>query len=55
MILQVGADAGQVLHNRDAVLLQQCARTNARQLQNLRRANAARAQNNFTDQAAVLA
>ena len=48
MVLQIAAYAGQVDHRRDAVLLQKRGRANARQLQNLRRANAAGAQHDFT-------
>ena len=41
VVLQVGADARQVGHHLDAVLLQQVGRADARQLQDLRRADAA--------------
>ena len=48
MILQAGAHAGQVLQHGNAVVLQQRGRANARELQNLRRAYAARAQDDLT-------
>jgi hypothetical protein len=41
MVLQVGADAGQVVGDTDAMLLQQCPWPDAGQLQDLRRADAA--------------
>jgi hypothetical protein len=41
MVLQVLADAAALVYGGDAVLLQQLARANPRELQDLRRANAA--------------
>ena len=52
MVLQIGAHAGQVLFNFNAVLLEQRCRTDARELQDLRRADAAGAQQNFAAQPA---
>ena len=48
MVLQVLADAGQLLHQRDAELLQQRTRANPRALQDLRRGDGAAAQQHFT-------
>ncbi len=42
MILQVLADPGQLMHDRNAVLLQQCSRADTGTLQNLRRTHCAR-------------
>ena len=39
MVLQIGADTGQVKRHRDAQALQQGGGADARQLQNLRRAD----------------
>ena len=43
MVLQVGANAGQVVHHRNALGVQQIGRANARQLQQLGRVDGARA------------
>ena len=55
MVLQIGAHAGQVLFNFNAVLLEQRCRSDARELQDLRRADAAGAQQNFAAQPARVA
>ena len=55
MVLQVGAHAGQVLFDLDAVLLQQRRRPDARELQDLRRADAAGAQQHLAAQPARVA
>ena len=47
MILQVGPDAGRVMQHFDAMLLQQGARADAGELQDLRRADAAGAQDDL--------
>ena len=47
MVVQVLADAGEVVHDGDAARGQQRRRTDARQLQNLRRSDAPRGQDGF--------
>ena len=47
VILQVGADARQVVHHLDAVLLQMPGRADAGELQDLRRADRARRQHDL--------
>ena len=47
MVLQVGSDAGQVVFHFNASTLQHRCRADARELQNLRRTDAARAQNDL--------
>ena len=47
MVLQVGADAGRVLHNRDAVALQERARPDPAELQDVRRADRAGGQDHL--------
>jgi hypothetical protein len=47
MILQVGADTGQIVHHRNIQFTQQCRRADAGALQNLRRGNRTGTQQNF--------
>ncbi len=47
MVLQVGTHTGGVMRYRNAVLLQKRGWANARELQDLRRPNAARAEDDF--------
>ena len=47
MVLQIGANAGQVVHHFHAVLFQTVGGPNARELQNLSRADAACTQRHF--------
>src|SRR6266850_6373010 len=48
MVLQVRANAGRVVHHRNAVPLEQRPRTDARQLEKLRRVERAAANNDFS-------
>ena len=47
MVLQVGTYSGQVVHRRDAAFAQQVGVANAREFEDLHRADAARAQNDL--------